>query len=174
MLQQLVDELRRKSPLTRSTVEMAALLSAAGAAWSPRPLVERAGGYTRTCACSDENFDVVLINWSAGAPSPIHDHGDQHCWLLVLSGHLLVDDYVRLDAGEVPGSARIRAQGQSLLESGGLDLRSGRFSLHRVAATPDAPAVTLHVYAAPIREYLVYDEVAGSCAVASGAYDDIV
>src|SRR5689334_15229087 len=154
MLQRLVDDLRRKPPLARSTAEMAALLMTGLADWSPGRLIARAGGYTRTCACSDQDFEIVLINWSAGAPSPIHDHADQHCWMLVLSGRLQIDDYLCLDTGDVPGYALIRAAGSSVLEQGGLDLRAGRFSLHRVAATDDSPAVTLHIYSGPIREYL--------------------
>jgi len=172
MLQRLIDDLRRQPPLARTTADMATLLTTGASQWIPRPLIARDGTYTRTFAYGDDNFEILLLNWSPGAPTPIHDHGDQHCWMLVLAGRLQIDDYVRLDAGETPGHARVRAQGSSLLETGGLDLRSGRFSLHRVAATPDARAVTLHVYSGRLDQYLVYDEAAGRCAPAFSSLDD--
>jgi hypothetical protein len=92
--------------------------------------------------------------------------------MLVLSGMLLVDDYERLDDGSVPGFARVREGGSQTLGPGGLDLRSGRFDLHRVAATLAAPALSLHVYSVPLGTYLVYDELAQSCQTVFARYDD--
>ncbi len=175
MLRRLIDDLRRRAPLERTTAEMAALLTSGFSDWSPgQALIARPGSYTRTLAYGDENFEVVLVNWSAGVPSPIHDHGDQHCWMLVLDGTLWIEDFARLDAGDVAGYARVEARGSNLLEPGGLDLRSGRFSLHRVAATPAARAVSLHVYAGRLREYLAYDDVAQRCRPVASEYDDII
>jgi predicted metal-dependent enzyme (double-stranded beta helix superfamily) len=175
MLQRLIDNLRRRAPLERTTAEMGALLASGYANWSPgRALIARPGSYTRTLAYGDENFEVVLLNWSAGVPSAIHDHGDQHCWMLVLDGTLWIEDFARLDAGDVAGYAHVEARGSSLLEPGGLDLRSGRFSLHRVGATPASRAISLHVYAGPLREYLAYDDVNRRCEPVASEYDEII
>ncbi len=135
-------------------------------------LVSRREAYTRTCAYRDDGFEVVLLNWDAGAESAIHDHGDQDCWMLVLSGRLRVDDFARLDPGDVLGYAQIEARCSRILEAGGLDVRAGRFDLHRVAA--EGTAVSLHVYSAPLREYLIYDQVLRRCATAFGKYDDVI
>jgi cysteine dioxygenase len=129
--------------------------------------------YTRTCAYRDDGFEVLLLNWAVGAASAIHDHGDQDCWMLVLSGSLRVDDFVRLDPGGVRGYAHVEARSSRTLSPGGLDTRGGRFDLHRVSA-PDAAAVSLHVYAAPLREYLVYDALQRRCETAFGRYDDVI
>jgi hypothetical protein len=94
--------------------------------------------------------------------------------MFVLQGRLEVRDYVRLDPGDVPGYAHVEPRGNRLLEPGELDLRSGRFDLHRVTATPDAPAVSLHVYSRPLRSFLVYDELARSCETMRGKYDDLL
>jgi cysteine dioxygenase len=151
-----------------------ALLSAAGECWETgRPLISRAETYTRTCAYRDDSFEVVLLNWDRAALSPIHDHGDQHCWMMVLKGSLWVEDYVRLDAGDVPGYAEVQRRGVRALSLGDIDLRSGRFDLHRVAATGE-PTVSLHLYCAPLREFLVYDESARRCETALGSYDDVL
>jgi predicted metal-dependent enzyme (double-stranded beta helix superfamily) len=94
--------------------------------------------------------------------------------MVVLDGRLEVEDYVRLDAADVAGYAHVEARGSHILEPGEMDLRSGRFDLHRVGATRDARAVSLHVYSAPLRSFLIYDELARRCEVARGTYDAVV
>lgn len=150
------------------------MLQQASAGWADSlRLIQRRDAYTRTCAYCDDGFEVLLLNWAPGASSAIHDHGDQDCWMLVLSGSLQVDDYVRLDPGTERGYAHIRAQSSCILEAGGLDSRAGRFDLHRVTA-PAVPTVSLHVYSAPLCEYLIYDELARRCETAFGRYDDVI
>jgi len=151
------------------------LLKQAGFSWTDGlPLMSRSGTYTRTCAYRDDGFEVLLLNWAPGAASPIHDHGDQHCWMLVLAGTLQVEDFVRLDPGNVGGYAHIESAECRELGAGGLDSRAGRFDLHRVAATQSGPAVSLHVYAAPLRRYFVYDELSRRCETAYGTYDEVL
>jgi cysteine dioxygenase len=170
----LIEEFRRRGPLDRREGDVGALLVQSAGSWPRRGrLVSRPGDFTRTCAYRDDRFEVALLNWAPGAVSPIHDHGDQHCWMLVLEGSLEVDDYIRLDAGDVPGRANVRATGSRQLRKGSLDLRSGRFDLHRVAAS-QGPAISLHVYAGPLHEYLVYDEPSQRCSKARGIYDAVL
>ncbi|HEY4434289.1 MAG TPA: cysteine dioxygenase family protein [Candidatus Cybelea sp.] len=174
-LRPLIGDLQERAPRERGTREMARLLSAASDSWSlPRPLVARANAYTRTRVHREGRFEVVLLNWAAGAFSAIHDHGGEHCWMSVLEGSLWVDDFVRLDHGERPGFARIEARESRLLGPGDLDLRSGPFDLHRVGATTGAPAISLHVYAAPLGKYAVYDELSDRCQTVMGTYDDVL
>lgn len=174
-LEHFVGSLCQRAPLERSTPEMAQLLTAACDSWSlNRRLLSRAGSYTRTGVYRDRHFEVLLLNWDAGAASAVHDHGGQHCWMLVLDGRLRVDDYVRLDAGERPGFAAIEPRESRVLANGECDLRQGRFDLHRVVATGGVPAISLHVYAAPLASFLVYDERAQRCRPMLGTYDDTI
>lgn len=175
MLPRLIESLRARGPLERESAEMAALLSESGAAWPFVPrLLSRQGAYTRTCAYQDRRFEILLLNWTPGAVSAIHDHGDQHCWMSVLEGRLEVEDYVRLDAGDVGGYAHVEQCGARTLEQGEVDLRSGRFDLHRVAAAGNGPAVSLHIYAGPLRQFLIYHEFARRCETVFGGYDDVL
>jgi predicted metal-dependent enzyme (double-stranded beta helix superfamily) len=173
---ELVDDLRCTPPLDRSLNEMARLLRSVCSSGAPLNgrLIARPQSYTRTCLYRDDRFEVLLLNWSPGAASALHDHGGQHCWLAVLEGRLDIDDYVRLDEGDVPGHARIGARGSRALERGGLDLRSGRFDLHKVSARRDGPAVSLHVYSQPLEKFLIYDQAAQRCETAFGTYDEVV
>ena len=175
MLPRLIESLRARGPLERNAADMAALLAGGTSAWPFVPrLAKKDGTYTRTCAYQDRRFEILLLNWTPGAASPIHDHGGQHCWMYVLDGRLEVEDYVRLDPADLPGYAHVEQSGARLLEAGESDLRSGRFDLHRVAATGKEPAVSLHVYAAPLRQYLIYHEFARRCETVFGSYDDVL
>jgi predicted metal-dependent enzyme (double-stranded beta helix superfamily) len=175
VLTELIEALRERSPLDRGSSEVGALLSASLGEWpATKRLLSRPGTYTRTCAYRDDSFELVLLNWDAGAASAIHDHGDQHCWMMVLEGRLKVDDFVRLDAGEVPGYAHVEPLGSQILEPGEIDLRSGRFDLHRVTATDDAPAISLHLYSRPLLTFLRYDAPARRCETARGIYDAVL
>jgi predicted metal-dependent enzyme (double-stranded beta helix superfamily) len=175
VLPRLIESLRARGPLERDACDMAELLSESLAAWPFVPrLLSRPGSYTRTCAYQDRRFEIVLLNWTAGAVSPIHDHGGQHCWMFVLDGRLEVEDYVRLDVGDVPGYAHVEQSGARTLEAGETDLRSERFDLHRVAAAGSGRAVSLHVYAGPLRQFLIYHEVARRCETVFGSYDDVL
>jgi cysteine dioxygenase len=175
MLRHLIEGLREQPPLRRTEFEMATLLDGVCAGWLlDKPLLSRAAAYTRTCAYNDELFEVVLLNWAPGSASPIHDHGRQSCWMLVLEGRLRVDDYVRLDGADVAGHARVCPGESRVLEAGGLDLRSRPFDLHRVAASGESKAVSLHVYSRPLRTFFVYDELAERCESAIGTYDAVL
>ena len=175
MFRQLIDELRDRGPLSRASSDIGTLLGQNARQWPGREtLLSRPGDYTRTRVYRDANFELLLLNWSAGATSAIHDHGGQHCWMLVLDGALVVDDYVRLDGGEVSGVAEVESRETRTLGPGAMDLRSGPFDLHRVGATPQSQAVSLHLYARPLQEFLVYDPPARRCDRAYSVYDAIV
>lgn len=175
MSKRLIEDLRARGPLDRPSSEVGSLLAASAAHWPRRSrLLGRPGGYTRTCAYRDAAFEVVLLNWAPGAASPIHDHGDQHCWMFVLEGRLEVEDFVRLDAADVAGYAHVEARGLRALDTGEMDLRSGRFDLHRVAAPSGGPAVSLHIYSRPLSSYLTYEPSVRRCEPAQGVYDDFL
>jgi cysteine dioxygenase len=168
----LVAALQSRGPLDRSYPEMETLLRSVDGWPANRPLAHRPGGYTRTLLYGDDIFEMLLLNWDLNARSAVHDHGGQHCWMAVLTGNLQVDDYARIDDGSVPGEAQVEARGSRLLSPRDLDLRSGPLDLHRVSAVGATKAISLHVYAAPLHTYLVYDELAGRCRSATGTYDD--
>ncbi len=164
-----MSELRRVPPLARGDEEMVALLGAARVGGVSPALPARLQSYTRTRAYGDERFEVLLLSWSPGAASEIHDHGGQRCWFVVLDGSVRVDDYVRLDGGEDATHAALERRGSLALDRGALDARAGRFDIHRVAAT--SQALTLHVYARPLREFGIYDYDTQRCRAILAGYD---
>ncbi len=172
----LIANLGAISPLDRSEDEMAGVLTDVCARGLLRdfPLESHAGRYTRTCAYFDERFELLLLNWGRGSVSDIHDHGGQRCWLAVIDGVLELENYERLDDGTREGLAAIARRDSVILRTGQLDLRSKPFDLHRVSNAGTQPAVSLHVYARPLRTFGVYDEFSQRRRTVHSRYDAIL
>jgi len=117
----------------------------------------RRGRYTRNLVYRDMSFEVVLNCWDTGTSSPVHDHGGQQCWFSIQAGTFLLEDFTLRSGGHEPGPAVLgppRLTGP--VGPGHVDHRSSQDSIHRVSAL-SGPAVTLHVYAAPVARCLVFD-----------------
>ncbi len=129
--------------------------------------------YTRNCVYRGEAFELLVLCWAPGARSPIHDHGGNRCWLVPQSGSFTIDDYLRAEGGRRPGPVRLEQCAASRLALGELDAR-GFDDMHDIHAVHvDRPSVSLHVYAAPIGRYFVYDWERRSCDVRSFAAQDV-
>jgi len=112
--------------------------------------------YTRTRLIEMPHFEVVVMHWAAGSVSPIHDHGDSRCWVLLLEGSLDVENFEREDDGS--GTVAMRPTGSLRLEPDDLDFRFGPRELHRVVNSGAKTAYSLQLYASPISTYNVFDE----------------
>ncbi len=133
----------------------------------------RRGRYTRNLVYRDVSLEVVLNCWDTGTSSPIHDHGGQECWFSIQAGTFLLEDYPLLSGGQEPGHAVLGPP--RLTEAvgpGHVDHRSPQDSIHRVSALL-GPAVTLHVYAAPVTRCLVFDARRQRCAWLPLSYHSI-
>jgi predicted metal-dependent enzyme (double-stranded beta helix superfamily) len=114
------------------------------------PAIPRA--YSRTRLLLTPRFEIVAMNWTAGAVSPIHDHGASRCWVLMLEGTLEVENFAR---DVTPRS--VHASERLTLRQGDLDHRLGPTELHRVANPAAQSAFSLQLYAAPIATYSIFD-----------------
>lgn len=174
MFRSFVEDLRSLDPLRRGPEQMSRLLAdASNAGERFDPFVKAPESYTRTCLFADDRFEVLILDWAAGASSSIHDHGGQHCWFVVLEGNLIVQNYDRVDDCTTAGRAVLEWRTWENLDSGALDVRSGPYDIHRVASNGER-AVSLHVYAKPLSEFLVYEPTLARCQTAYGKYDRII
>lgn len=155
VLRQLREEVRRPSDAIRVGERLA------GVRVRPEHLGPflhfRRGRYTRNLVYRDVSFEVVLNCWDTGTASPVHDHGGQECWFSIQAGRFLLEDFPLLSGGQESGPAVLghpRLCGP--VGPGYVDHRSSQDSIHRVSAL-SGPAVSLHVYAAPIARCLVFD-----------------
>jgi len=132
------------------------------------------GRYTRNCVYRNGIFELLVLCWAPGARSPIHDHGGNRCWLVPQTGSFSIDDYTRIEGGRRPGPVRLEQCASAPLELGDIDAR-GIDELHDIHAVyVNRPSISLHVYAAPIGRYLVYDWQHGSCDARSFAAQDVL
>ncbi|MCU1282953.1 MAG: hypothetical protein JWM53_6499 [bacterium] len=135
-----------------------------------RRLQFRRGRYTRTLLHRAEAFELLLLSWSPGSASPIHDHDGQDCWFVPLAGAFDLDDYAILD--ENSADARLTPLRSRRLHAGELDRRDRYETVHSV--TPATPlAVSLHLYARPIDRCRVFDRARGRWSWRLLGYDAI-
>lgn len=128
------------------------------------------GGYTRSLLYKDARFEIVVIHWQPGCATAIHDHGGAQCWFAVCDGAMHIENFLRYDTGATQGYARLGLEGRESLGPGGLDYRADDTHLHRCIAGTE-PVTTLHVYAAPIERFHVFDERTQSCSEMCSTYD---
>jgi cysteine dioxygenase len=133
------------------------------------------GRYTRNLIYRNSDLEVLLLCWDAGASSPVHDHAGQHCWFTTLEGAFDLDEYRRISGGRQEGYARLAQTGRVLgVRAGSPDYRYRGNDIHRVAISTDQErALSLHVYAHPIEECLIYDCEAERCSRRGLRYDTI-
>jgi predicted metal-dependent enzyme (double-stranded beta helix superfamily) len=112
--------------------------------------------YTRTQLLRAPRYEVVVMRWSPGSISPIHDHGKSDCWVLMMEGALEVENFDRDEDGS-SAVVDLRPAGKMSLGLGDVDHRGGPCELHRVRNATAATAYTLQLYSEPIHTYTVVD-----------------
>jgi Cysteine dioxygenase type I len=110
--------------------------------------------YSRTRLLVMPRYELVAIHWSPGSTSPIHDHGESRCWVLMMEGSLAVENFQRESDPET-NPVVLRETGRIVLRSGDVDYRFGPYELHRVSNSQSESAYSLQLYAGPITSYSV-------------------
>jgi len=113
--------------------------------------------YTRTRFYEGERFEILVLCWEEGQMSPIHDHANSICSMLVLDGEAATTMYeVRATNG---GGKALVSEGAARLAAGNLTTVYGG-DIHKVG-NPQGSGhrlITIHFYLPPIAEMLVWDE----------------
>ena len=124
--------------------------------------------YTRNLIEKTPLFELLAVCWEVGQASAIHNHRDQHCWMAVPVGRLMVQNY-RVIAKDVVAH-RCQLERTDLIEMNAqrpcaVDPRE---PVHSVLNPKDwaERAVSLHVYSRPFDSCEVY-------SVEHGTYGDI-
>lgn len=103
----------------------------------------REAGYAHRELFRSPYVELGCIGWRRGHHTPVHDHDDSVCCVLVLAGILTNTAYRPV------GSVRAAPVETHQLRSGEvLALRRG--AIHHMANEHDAELVTLHVYSPPL------------------------
>jgi cysteine dioxygenase len=88
-------------------------------------------------------FNLLLLVWTPGMKSPVHDHADAHCLMKVLKGDLVER---RFAFPRFPGmGGRLTETGNARYAEGKVTYMADRLGLHSIAnPSPSEYAVSLH------------------------------
>ena len=129
--------------------------------------------YTRTLLFRSELREVLLLCWSPGQVSSVHDHDGQRGWVRVLSGSIEETLYAR-QVG--PDGALAPVCCQLFDASPAVVTVDETRAIHRLrnASSPESGgrAVTLHVYSRPVESCGVYDVNSGETQRLELSYDN--
>lgn len=156
----LVDELAsafQKDPEGRGAVRLLGAYAREHSDWKRFARFDPAL-YTRNLVARNEQFEMLVLCWSAGQQSPIHDHAGQHCFMAVLEGEIEELQYPFPSAGR---REALQPKGRRVFARGEVAYIHDRIALHRVRPHV-GPAVSLHLYARPIDVCQVFDDESGA------------
>ncbi len=122
--------------------------------------------YARNLVCRTPHFELLVLCWKPGQASTIHDHAGSLNVTRVYSGELTSRTFRRRDGGR--GVAEVGGAASGALPRGPVDLideqvlaGSGaatvdRGEIHQLANESDEGLVTVHFYAPPLSDIVVY------------------
>ncbi|XP_076308914.1 cysteine dioxygenase type 1-like [Tachypleus tridentatus] len=103
-------------------------------------------------------FNIMVLAWSEGQGSSIHDHSNAHCFMKVLSGSLTE---VRFNWPEEEGEEMIPT-GETQLKCDDVAYINDSLGLHRVEnRSHSETAVSLHLYCPPFDSCRMFDQRSG-------------
>lgn len=114
--------------------------------------------YTRNLVARNEHFEMIVLCWSVGQQSPIHNHASQNCWMAVLEGEIAE---VQFRVVSSRGSIELAQGATKLYRPGQVGFINDDIALHRVAPAARSAGISLHLYSKPIDVCNVYDECSG-------------
>ena len=107
--------------------------------------------YTRNLIYKDSHFELMLLCWSPGAETELHNHNASKAWVTCLSGEIEEIIYSSQFSGSFP---RLRSRTISRRSNSYIDDNLG---LHKLVNRCKEKAVTLHCYSPPVESCQIYN-----------------
>ena len=145
-LETLVSDLRDaiRADQTKAVAELLTAYSASHDDWRPWAIKDEER-YTRNLVERNDDYELLLLYWSAGQKSPIHNHEGQNCWMTILEG-AIEEAHFAFPEGEGP----LPCGPIKRFEPGGVAYIRDEVGLHEVRTVEGGPdAVSLHLYSKP-------------------------
>lgn len=111
--------------------------------------------YGRNLVYKTDLFELLILTWLPHQRTPIHDHGGQRCWVVLQSGELTFKNFFTPESNE--GPLRVMGPCEKYSAHDPVYIDDG-IGIHSIANASSRPAVSMHLYAAPIPRCQVYDE----------------
>ncbi|KAJ4423062.1 hypothetical protein N0V82_002329 [Gnomoniopsis sp. IMI 355080] len=150
--QGLVDTLKEalgpSSGLDSSDVDVKALVKAMRAydakerGWVPYALADPELGYTRNLVDEGNGkSNLLVLVWTPGKGSPIHDHGNAHCIMKILHGNLTESRYEFPNSDKEQPMELIR---EATYKENQVAYMADELGLHKMENRGDDYAISLH------------------------------
>ena len=123
--------------------------------------------YTRNCIVENEDYELILICWEKGQATAIHDHGGEECWVYFVEGdfreHVYTeDDQEKLNVIKTTNS-----------KPGDVAYMIDFMGFHNLENRSNKRAMSLHLYANPIKACNVYDSKKNEFTLKELSYDNV-
>ncbi|SGZ51798.1 CIC11C00000001452 [Sungouiella intermedia] len=115
--------------------------------WGKFALGDATKGYTRNGVVNiNGNANLLILVWSPGKGSAIHDHANAHCCMKILKGELLESLY---DVPESEGHEMVPRK-VTVMTQNEVGYISDKIGLHKISNASNKDfAVSLHLYTPP-------------------------
>ena len=113
-----------------------------------------ANTYARNLVCRTPAFELLALCWRPGQESTIHDHAGSLNAISVHRGELTSRVFAPA-AGRPAGTGPVELLAEERVQEGGWT-GVDRAGIHQLANTARENLVTVHVYAPPLTELVVY------------------
>lgn len=115
--------------------------------------------YTRNLIQKTSLYELLAICWDVGQRSPIHNHGDQRCWMAIAYGRVQVQNFRLLSKEPTTRYCELEPTTQYIIDAERPAEVDPDEPIHLVAnpGSFDSRAVTLHIYSRPFDTCEVYD-----------------
>ncbi|TQV98838.1 hypothetical protein V2A60_007464 [Cordyceps javanica] len=116
--------------------------------WAKYAFGDASRGYTRNLVDEGNGkSNLLVLVWSPGKGSPIHDHGNAHCLMKILKGNLTETRYEFPQEGEPSGPLKVITE--KTYKENQVAYMADELGLHRVSNRGSDFAVSLHLYTPP-------------------------
>ncbi|KAI1111837.1 RmlC-like cupin domain-containing protein [Nemania sp. NC0429] len=115
--------------------------------WAPYALSNANMPYTRNLVDEGNGkANLLVLVWTPGKSSPIHDHGNAHCLMKILHGNLTETRY---DFPDGDKQKPMEVKSETVHKKNAVAYMADELGLHRVSNHGSDFAVSLHLYTPP-------------------------
>ncbi|KAH8912149.1 cysteine dioxygenase type I [Coniochaeta sp. PMI_546] len=115
--------------------------------WQKYAMGDASRGYTRNLVDEGNGkSNLLVLVWSPGKGSPIHDHGNAHCLMKILRGDLTETRY-EFPSGDEPAGMKIISE--KTYTENSVAYMADELGVHRIWNKGSDFAVSLHLYTPP-------------------------
>ncbi len=111
--------------------------------------------YARNLVCRTQGFELLVLCWKPGHGTTIHDHAGALNAIRVFRGELTSRLFAPAAGRPDGATGPVTLASEERLQTGALT-GVDRAGIHQLANTSQEDLVTVHVYAPPLREVVVY------------------